>query len=424
MHQEDLLVEETKASQPFTVSQITSLIRNDLEQKYSNIEVEGEISNCKIAASGHLYFSLKDDQAVLQAVMFRRDLLLLAFIPRDGMKVWAKGGISVYAGRGQYQLIARSMRESGIGDILAMLEERKRRLSAEGLFAPEKKKSIPRFPSRIGVVTSPTSAAIRDIIRVLSRRNPKISILVLPALVQGEEAALSIVTRINQANVWNLVDVLIVGRGGGSIEDLLPFSEEIVVRAIAHSHIPVISAVGHETDWALSDYAADLRAPTPSAAAEMACSDLILIEKEIDHFKAILAQSMNHVVVHAQQRLISVSPRSLEDVLVKQQLQLSQRFDSALDYLSHSMQQTQEQAYNRVVLATNSIEISNPHEIMKRGFSIVRKKRTQVDDTHKPLTIVKNSLVLQSGDLIQILFYKGEAEATIDNIMRGKERSQ
>jgi exodeoxyribonuclease VII large subunit len=274
------------------------------------------------------------------------------------------------------------------------------------------------------VVTSQTGAAIRDIIRVLSQRNPKISILVLPALVQGEEAALSIATRINQANAWNLVDVLIVGRGGGSIEDLLPFSEEIVVRAIAHSHIPVISAVGHETDWALSDYAADLRAPTPSSAAEMACSDLSLIEKEIDHFKAILAQSIKHVVVQAQQRLFSASPRSLEDVLVKQQLQLSQRFDSALDFLSHSMQQKQEQAYNRVVLAANSIEISNPHEIMKRGFSIVRKNRTPVDDAHKPMAIVKNSSVLQSGDLIQILFYKGEAEAIIDNIMPEKKRSQ
>jgi len=423
MHQEDLLVEETKAGQPFTVSQITSLIRNDLEGKYSNIEVEGEISNCKTAASGHLYFSLKDDQAVLQAVMFKLDLLSLAFIPKDGMKVWAKGGISVYAGRGQYQLIARSMRESGIGDILAMLEERKKRLSAEGLFAPEKKKSIPRFPSRIGVITSPTGAAIKDIIHVLSRRNPKTSILVFPALVQGEDAALSIASRINQANYWNLVDVLIVGRGGGSIEDLLPFSEEIVVRAIANSYIPVISAVGHETDWALSDYAADLRAPTPSAAAEMACGDLSLIEKEIDHFEAILVQSMNHFLVQAYQRLFSVSPRNLEDILVKHQLQLIQRFDSALDFLSHSMQQKKEQAYNRVMLAANSIEVSNPHEIMKRGFSIVKMKKTHADDTHNPLTIVKNSIALHSGDSIQILFYKGEAEATIDKIIAGKERS-
>ncbi len=204
---------EPRLSSPLTVSQITSLIRKDLEGKYPDVIIEGEVSNCKIAASGHLYFSLKDEDAVLQAVMFRRDLLTLAFVPRDGMRVWARGAISVYAQRGQYQLIARSMRQTGFGDILAMLEQRRRKFAEEGLFDESRKKKIPIFPTRIGVVTSPTGAAIRDIIRVLHRRNPKVSILILPTLVQGQEAAASIAARIQQANRWNLADVLIVGRG-------------------------------------------------------------------------------------------------------------------------------------------------------------------------------------------------------------------
>jgi len=323
---------------PFTVSQITSLIRDDLEEKYPDIIVEGEISNCKTAASGHLYFSLKDDQAILQAVMFRRDMISLSFVPRDGMKVWARGGISVYPARGQYQLITRSMREAGLGDILAMLEERKQRLAREGLFDESKKRSIPRFPSRVAVVTSPTGAAVRDIIRILRRRNPKVGILVLPAVVQGEEAAASIATRIHQANRWNLAEVLIIGRGGGSIEDLLPFSEEIVVRAIAASDIPVISAVGHETDWALSDYAADLRAPTPSAAAEMVCSELEMIYKEITHFQTLLTQSMIQALSQARQRLSAVSPRAMESFLVRRQFSFVQRFDTAVEIIRQHMQ--------------------------------------------------------------------------------------
>ncbi len=424
MQRDDLFSESTPFEKPLTISQITSLIRDDLERRFPDIVVEGEISNCKAAASGHLYFSLKDEEAVLQAVMFRRDLLSLSFVPKDGMKVTARGGISVYPGRGQYQLIARSMREAGIGDILAMLEERKRRFTREGLFDAKRKRPIPRFPCRIAVVTSPRGAAVRDIIRVATRRNPGVSILVLPALVQGEEAAASIAARIRQANAWKLADVLIVGRGGGSIEDLLPFSDELVVRAIATSEIPVISAVGHETDWALSDFAADLRAPTPSAAAELACSDRALIYREISHFSAIIAQSMNHAIARERQRLASLSPRVMEDLLIRRHLELSQRFDTALDRLTTSLRETLERSRTRLVIAEKSIELSNPREIMKRGFSVVRVRPAAMTGTTEKYKIIRSAEELHPGVGIRISFYQGEADATVEQLRHSENRSE
>lgn len=403
MYADDWLADSARSSSPLSVSQLTLLIKNDLENKYPDVTVEGEISNCKVAASGHLYFSLKDDQAVLQAVMFRRDMLALSFVPRDGMKVWARGGISVYAGRGQYQLVARTMRAAGLGDILAMLEERKQKFAKEGLFDQDRKKQIPAFPGRIAVVTSATGAAIRDIINVLRRRNPKAHIILLPTAVQGEEAAASIAARIRQANRWNIADVLIVGRGGGSIEDLLPFSEEIVVRAIAESRIPVISAVGHETDWALSDYAADLRAPTPSAAAEMASQDLSLVQKEIEHFEMVLAQSMRQIIEHAWQRLSLVSPRSMESVLIRRHMLLMQRFDGATEAIEQGIRSKVDAFSHRIELAANAIELSNPKAIMKRGFSIVRKNSA----------IVRSAETIKPGEEVHISFYRGQATATI-----------
>jgi exodeoxyribonuclease VII large subunit len=421
MQFDDLLNDSGPPLSPFTVSQITSLISDDLENKYPDITVEGEISNCKTAASGHLYFSLKDEQAVLQAVMFRRDMLSLSFAPKDGRKGWARGGISVYPGRGQYQLITRTMRKAGLGDILAMLEERRQRFAREGLFDESRKKPIPRFPSRVAVVTSPTGAAVRDVIRILHRRNSKVGILVLPALVQGDAAAVSIATRIRQANRWNLADVLIVGRGGGSIEDLLPFSEEIVVRAIAESDIPVISAVGHETDWALSDYAADLRAPTPSAAAEMTCSDLELVYREIAHFQTLLAQSMKQALAHARQRLSAVSPRTMEGILTRRQLSLVQQFDTAVETIRQGMQKKMDAGRPRLALASSAVELSNPRAIMKRGFSVVEKlSRAAPAGQNAETEIVRSAKTLAVGDAVHILFYEGEADASIQGTVRSE----
>src|SRR6056297_402717 len=253
----------------FQVSEITAHIKEILEQSFSTIAIEGEISNFRPAGSGHWYFTLKDRDAMIQAVMFKYRSARVAFTPADGQKVIVRGNISVYAKRGNYQIICDSMEKAGEGDILAMLEERKRKLAGEGLFAEEKKQPLPFFPTRIAVVTSPTGAAIRDILQVLGRRSSGLDVVVLPAPVQGESAAAKIAAQIRRANRFQLGDVIITGRGGGSLEDLLPFSEEEVVRTIADSEIPVISAVGHEIDRSLSDYAADVAAPTPSAAAEL-----------------------------------------------------------------------------------------------------------------------------------------------------------
>jgi len=257
------------ALRAFTVTEITELVKQSLERDFYDISVEGEISNFRPSSTGHLYFTLKDENAVISAVMFRGRSFALGFTPADGQRVRAWGNLSVYAKRGSYQIIVERMEKSGEGDILAMLEERKRRLAAEGLFDEARKKLLPLLPERVAVVTSPTGAALRDILTVTKRRNAGVNIVILPCPVQGEEAAERIARQIEVANLHRLADVLIVGRGGGSLEDLLPFSDERVVRAIAASEIPVISAVGHEIDLTLSDLAADVRAPTPSAAAEL-----------------------------------------------------------------------------------------------------------------------------------------------------------
>lgn len=255
-----------------SVSEITALIKSTLEQGFGGVTIEGEISNFRPAASGHLYFSLKDSDAMLSAVMFRGNARSLRFQPEDGMLVRASGNISVYAKRGNYQIICQTLALSGQGDLLVLLEERKKRLAAEGLFDRDRKQPLPMLPGKVVVVTSPTGAAIRDILNVLRRRAAGIDLIVLPTLVQGDEAGPRIAHQIETANRYHLGDVLILTRGGGSLEDLLPFYDEVVVRAVAASEIPVISAVGHEIDIALSDLAADMRAPTPSAAAELVSS--------------------------------------------------------------------------------------------------------------------------------------------------------
>lgn len=243
-NQDDLV--PAKKDNVFTVSELTSNIKDLLEGRFSHITLEGEISNCKPASTGHLYFYLKDENALISAVMFKGRMRTLNFTPADGTLVRARGSISVYPPRGNYQIIVESMELAGTGNILLMLEERKRRLVAEGLFDQDKKRPLPYFPQRVAVVTSPTGAALRDILQIMRRRNPKISVTVLPCQVQGADAAPAIANMIKVANVHNMADVLIVSRGGGSLEDLLPFSEEVVVRAVAESQIPVVSAVGHE----------------------------------------------------------------------------------------------------------------------------------------------------------------------------------
>ncbi len=253
----------------FTITELTRHIRETLESAYPDVWVEGEISNLRVPSSGHCYFTLKDEGAQLRAVMFRMQARLLRFVPEDGLKVICRGRINVYEQRGDYQLIAEMLEPKGVGDLQLAFEQLKQKLQQEGLFDANRKKPLPFLPARVAVITSATGAAVRDIIRVMHRRFPNVAILVVPVKVQGDEAPREIAMAVDTVNQHNLADVIIVGRGGGSLEDLWAFNTETVARSIAASAIPVVSAVGHEIDVTIADCVADLRAPTPSAAAEL-----------------------------------------------------------------------------------------------------------------------------------------------------------
>ena len=358
-------------NQVFSVAQITSYIKEILEGAFSTITVEGEISNWRPSSSGHVYFTLKDNTAQLKAVMFRSSLYGLKFKPKDGDKVRCTGRLSVYEPQGTYQLIVNKMEATGAGDILAMLEQRKQKLAAEGLFDSEKKRELPAFPHTIGVVTSPTGAAIRDILQVTGRRNKNINVLVFPALVQGEGAAQTIAKMIEIANFYKLCDVLIVGRGGGSLEDLLPFSEEIVVRAVAASRIPTISAVGHEIDWALCDYAAHKRAATPSAAAELAVPLLSDIKQDISYYKTELYNEIKQKIEKKRLIVRAFDPSSLEVRFRNIQQPLLNRFDKAKEGLKDGILDKIKDYRTRIATCRTVLENASPQTILNRGYSMV-----------------------------------------------------
>ncbi len=294
----------TSATNILTVSALTQQIKSRLEGRFSSICLEGEISNFKQQSSGHLYFTLKDSLAQISAVFFKGNTLGLSRLPKEGDKVTVQGEISVYAPRGNYQIIIRSMQFSGVGDILLMLHERKRRLQAMGWFDQERKKPLPKLPKTIGVITSETGAVIQDIIHVLRRRHAGFHLLLNPVRVQGPEAAEEIASAINQMNRYNLADVLIVGRGGGSLEDLLPFSDERVAEAIFNSKIPIISAVGHESDYSIADFVADRRAPTPSAAAEIVVFESTAQQELLQNARMRLRQMIRLLTERYRQQLL------------------------------------------------------------------------------------------------------------------------
>jgi len=363
------------------------------------------MSNCRPASSGHLYFSLKDAGAKIDAVMFRNRLRSLSFDPKDGMLLRVRGSLSVYAPRGSYSIVCEEMELAGSGDILAMLEKRKRLLAAEGLFDEDRKKPLPRFPATIGVVSSPTGAALQDILNVLGRRAAGVRVVILPAPVQGSGAAPVIARRIEQANHWKLADVLIVGRGGGSLEDLLPFSEEAVVRAVAASEIPVVSAVGHEIDWALCDFAADLRAPTPSAAAELASGEraaaLETIRSAADNFSAIIQGRIERA------RLL-LRPFGADDLEYRFRAILQPRlvrFDDAKEGLVGNLSDLVANLRRRLELATAVLEAGSPLAVMERGFSMVVNNRTG--------KVVRNAADAIPGDRLYIRPLAGTITAIV-----------
>ena len=390
-----------------TVSELTDLIKEILESSFPDLTIEGEISNYRPSSTGHVYFTLKDDKASISAVMFKTRSKNLTFNPQDGMKVKVTGSLSVYAQRGSYQIVVNSMEELGTGSILQLLEERKKRLAMEGLFDSENKKSLPFFPKTIGVVTSPTGAALRDILQIVRRRNPLVSVVILPCVVQGTDAGITIAQQIKVANEFNLADVLIVGRGGGSLEDLLPFSEEVVVRAVAASEIPVISAVGHEIDWALSDFASDVRAPTPSAAAELAVPLLSEVEKTIERTKDELISSIYNKLDNYKLLVKNFSSENLELRFRSIEQPLLQRFDDAKESLVLSMNDLINQRKQQLKFAINTLEQISPKSILERGFSLVFNEEGK---------LLKDVNQAQIGDKITINLAKGKIFATTNNL--------
>jgi exodeoxyribonuclease VII large subunit len=389
-----------------TVSELTDKIRNCLEGSFSIVMVEGELSNCRPASSGHLYFSLKDSGAKIDAVMFKNKLKTLNFEPKDGMLLRVRGSLSVYAPRGTYSIVCEEMEIAGAGEILAMLEKRKQKLAAQGLFDSERKKPLPRFPSTVGIVSSPTGAALRDILNILGRRARSIKVIIRPAPVQGDEAAALIAARIKQANRWRLADVLIVGRGGGSLEDLLAFSDEEVVRAVADSAIPVVSAVGHEIDWALCDFAADLRAPTPSAAAELVSENYAAIADAIRTTTRGIETVIRTRLERARLLLKPFDPQDLEyrfRAILQPRLI---RLDDAKDDLINSITEKSAALRGRMELACAVIEAGSPVAAMERGFSVATNSKGK---------IIRNSANVKKGEKLCIRPLKGTIHTVVEN---------
>ena len=390
----------------FSVSEINRILKDLIEGSFGQIVLEAEISNYKPNSSGHMYFKLKDSSSQISCVMFRSSAFYLKFKPKDGDKVRCTGRLSVYEPNGNYQFIISKMTLSGTGDILQMLEERKRALNAEGLFDAARKRPLPYFPNVVGVVTSSTGAAIHDILQIAKRRNPKISILVFPTLVQGEEAAFSIANQIKIANDFSLCDVLIVGRGGGSLEDLLPFSEEIVVRAVASSKIPVVSAVGHEIDWALCDYAADMRAPTPSAAAELVFPELSVIMQNLENYKSILKENANSKIRNVKLLLKQFSPENLILKFRSIEQPLLMRLDKAKEDLIENFEEKLRETKRKIDKYATILQEANPEAILKRGYSIVKIKSSG--------KIIRSSNEVVFGDQIEIIPSNGKINATVN----------
>lgn len=356
---------------PMKIAEITSIIKEILEGSFPSIILEGEISNCRPSSTGHLYFTLKDETSSISAVMFKGKARYLPFTPKDGILVKASGSISVYEARGTYQIIVSSMDESGSGDILRILEQRKQRLASEGLFDSDKKRTIPLMPESVAVITSPTGAAIKDFLQIIRRRNSAINITILPAPVQGTEAAKIIEAQIETANRFNMADVIVITRGGGSIEDLLPFSDEDLVRAVSNSTIPVISAIGHEIDWSLCDYAADLRVPTPSAAAEFVSPLKTDIINRISDLATDLISEINDKVSRIRLILNAFTSESLELRFRRIEQPKLLRFDDAKEALLSTINDRIQTIRHRLLIDIQKLEGVSPSAILKRGYSVV-----------------------------------------------------
>ena len=394
--------------EPITVSDLNRYVKQkiDNDEFLNNVYVRGEISNCKLHYTGHIYFTLKDENSLIKCVMFKSYTPHLTFIPKDGMKVMVFGSVSVFERDGVYQIYAKAMKEDGIGTLYEQFEKLKAKLAAEGLFDETHKKAIPQFPNKIGVLTASTGAVIRDIINVSTRRNPNVHIVLLPVPVQGPTAAEAIVKGIKKMNDEKMADVIILGRGGGSLEDLWPFNEEIVARAIYDSEIPIISAVGHETDFSISDFVADLRAPTPSAAAELAVpnvEDVRYTISEIQNKYKILLKKK--IELKKMQYEKCIESKGFKEPLNKIN-ESRMIIDNHVKILGNLIKIKMINFETKLTNQMTKIDGLSPLKIMSRGYLI----------SEKDGKIVKSVKELEKNSVIKLNYSDGIANATINDI--------
>ncbi len=399
---------ELKEKHIYTVGELTKYVRMILEDSFPAVWVEGEISNFTLHTSGHMYFSIKDAQAVLKCAMFKRANEKLKFRPKDGMKVICFGKVSVYELRGDYQLIVEAIEPKGIGALQLQFEELKKKLHKEGLFDPSHKVPIPSLPTRIGVVTSPTGAAIRDILNITRRRFSNVEIIINPVKVQGEGAAEEIAGAIRQFNRLKNVDVMIVTRGGGSLEDLWAFNEEIVARALYDSEIPVISAVGHEVDYTISDFVADFRAPTPSAAAELVIPRKEDLAGAISAFRGRLKSALTSKLDIMRERLATLAT----SYVMRQPLNIIVQYEQRVDDVRKDMEvrighivEMYEEGFRSLA---GKLEALSPLAIFSRGYSVTMKLPEGV--------ILKDARSLKRDDMVETKLGKGTFRSRVEEV--------
>ena len=395
----------------YTVSELTRYIRAVLEETFRGIWIEGEISNFKKHSSGHMYFSLKDEQSVLTCVFFKNVNQKLKFKIDGGMKVLCFGRISVYDKRGQYQLVIEKVEPRGLGALQLAFEQLKTRLRNEGLFDESKKAPIPYLPQKIGIVTSPTGAAIKDMLKVTRGRFGNVELIITPVRVQGKDAAAEIAGAIKDLNTFGKVDVIIVGRGVGSLEDLWAFNEEVVARAIYESKIPIISAVGHEVDWSIADFTADMRAATPSAAAEMVIPRKEDLKRSIEEATSRLKDALIAGIEDKENRLNQLR----ESYVFKQPLNIIQQYQQRVDDLVKGAQlrvgHIIERADSSVKNILGKLSTLGPYKVLERGYSIAVKLPGK--------GLIKDVKRLKSGDRVKTILKRGAFVSTIERIEQG-----
>lgn len=394
---------EDNHKKTFTISELTRDIKSLLENNFPQIWIEGEISNYKLHSSGHAYFTLKDENAQIRCVMWRNFQMALAFRPEDGMKVLCSGALTLYERSGNYQIKVMKMQPAGVGELQMAFEQLKNKLSAEGLFDDINKKPIPAYTEKVGIVTSPTGAAVRDIISVIQRRAPQVQLILTPVNVQGPGAAEEIAAAIEMFNEYGQVDVLIVGRGGGSLEDLWSFNEEIVARAVFKSKLPVVSAVGHQVDFTISDFVADLRAPTPSAAGELVVKDKYDVSGQVRSGFERINQVLNFSLSNLKEKIKNIDNsygfKQPENML----LQKSQRIDEIEQRLNLGFENYLERQKNRVESFDGKLKALSPLAVLERGYSIVFQEDK----------VIKKAKDVDKKKEIDIMLHKGSLKADV-----------